>query len=289
MTTLSPAVPGGSRPPRPTGAPTRPNPAVRSIAIGRQRLRVAVRPGDGSRTPLLMINGIGASLELLKPVVDALDPALEVIRFDPPGVGGSPAPNLPYNFFRLSLMVGRMMKVLGHQRFDVLGISWGGGVAQQVAVQMANRVRRVVLVSTGTGSLMVPAHPQVLMRMVTPRRYLNAGYAESIAPLLYGGTTRTNPELARMLHNRTRMGDQLGYFYQLMAGCGWSSLPFLPLLRAPTLILTGDDDPLIPLVNGRVMNRLIPHSTLHVYHGGHLALVTEAPMLAPVIESFLDA
>ena len=71
------------------------------------------------------------------------------------------------------------------------------------------------------------------------------------------------------------------------AGAGWTSVPFLPLLRQPTLIMSGDDDPIIPLVNARLMHRLIPHSQLHIFHGGHLGLVTEAPQLAPVVDCFL--
>jgi pimeloyl-ACP methyl ester carboxylesterase len=91
------------------------------------------------------------------------------------------------------------------------------------------------------------------------------------------------------MHAHSRVGSQAGYLYQLTAGAGWTSLPFLPLLRQPTLILSGDDDPLIPLVNARLMHRLIPGSRLHVYHGGHLGLVTEAAALAPVVDGFLAA
>jgi pimeloyl-ACP methyl ester carboxylesterase len=82
-------------------------------------------------------------------------------------------------------------------------------------------------------------------------------------------------------------GSQAGYMYQLTAGAGWTSVPFLPMLRQPTLILAGDDDPIIPLANARLMHLLIPKSRLHVYHGGHLGLVTEATELAPVVDGFL--
>ena len=68
---------------------------------------------------------------------------------------------------------------------------------------------------------------------------------------------------------------------------GWTSLPFLPCLRQPTLILAGNDDPIIPLVNARLMHRLIRDARLHVYHGGHLGLVSEAAALAPVVDDFL--
>ena len=91
-----------------------------------------------------------------------------MVRFDVPGVGGSPVPKVPYNFALLARSSARLMTTLGYDRFDVLGISWGGGLAQQVAFQHPQRCRRVVLVSTATGSVMVPAGPRVLRKMVTP-------------------------------------------------------------------------------------------------------------------------
>jgi poly(3-hydroxyalkanoate) depolymerase len=270
---------------------------VRSIAVGRQVLRVDVRParrglrpGRRRAAPLLLINGIGASLELLQPLVDELDPALEVIRFDAPGVGGSPLPLGPYRFGGLCGLIVRMLTMLGHDRADVLGISWGGGVAQHLAAFQRDHCRRLVLVSTATGSLMVPAKPTVLARLVTPRRYLDRGYLERAAAELYGGTARTDPErVTAAMHADNRVGSVRGYLYQIVAGAGWTSLPFLPLVRQPTLIMSGDDDPIIPLANARLMHRLIPDSRLHVYHGGHLGLVTEAAQLAPVVDSFLTA
>ena len=147
-----------------------------------------------------------------------------------------------------------------------------------------------MLVSTGTGALMVPARPAVLARMVTPRRYTDRGWLNEIAGELYGGSARTDPAAAAAAMNaHNRVGPRRGYIYQLAAGAGWTSLPLLPRLQQPTLILSGDDDPIIPLVNARLMHRLIPHSRLHVFHGGHLGLVTEAAQLAPVVSDFLTA
>lgn len=272
--------------PTPAAAPT----ALRMIALGRQQLRVAVRPGDGSRTPLLLCNGIGASVEMLQPLVDALDPALEVIRFDVPGIGGSPLPAHPYRFSWLTALLSRLLTELGHAEVDVLGLSWGGGLAQQLAVQHARRVRRLVLVATATGVVMVPASPRVLVHMVTPRRHRDRVYAARIAPTIYGGTARQRPAAASAaLHRDSSPTSRRAYLYQLGAGAWWTSLPFLPLIRQPTLVLAGDDDPLIPLANARVLHALIPRARLHVYRGGHLALVTEAAELAPVVDRFLTA
>jgi poly(3-hydroxyalkanoate) depolymerase len=277
---------------------------LRTVAIGGQPLRIAVRsrrlPFGGNRprlrtrpapadvVPLLLINGIGASLELLDPFVDALDPGIDVIRFDVPGVGGSPLPDRPYRFTGLSRMIGELLTELGYRQADVLGISWGGGVAQQFAFSQRDRCRRLVLVSTGTGALMVPARPSVLAHMVTPRRYTDRGYLEQVAGDLYGGSARTDPTaVVAAMNAHNRVGSPRGYLYQLGAGAGWTSIPFLPFLRQRTLIVSGDDDPIIPLANAKLMHRLIPNSQLHVFHGGHLGLVTEAKIVAPVVSEFL--
>ena len=261
---------------------------MRVLTIGGRSLRVTVRDGAAGWTPLLLCNGIGASLELLQPFVDELDPRRPVIRFDMPGIGGSPAPVIPYHLATLPSLLAGMLDQLGYAQADVLGISWGGGVAQHFAAFHRSSCRRLVLVSTGTGALMVPAKPAVLARMVTPRRYLDRGYLQQVAPILYGGSARTQPQrVAAAMHAHSRVGSPTGYVYQLLAGAGWTSLPFLPLLRQPTLVVAGDDDPIIPLVNARVMQRLIPDARLHVYQGGHLGLVTEAAELAPVVEQFL--
>jgi len=264
---------------------------TRSTLTVRDRvLQVAVRPGDPAWPPLLLCNGIGASLEILQPFVDALDPRRGVIRFDLPGIGGSPLPVLPYHLATLPALLTGLLDRLGHQRADVLGISWGGGLAQQFALRRPRRVRRLVLVATGTGTVMVPGRPRVLRHMLTPRRHRDPGYAVGIAGEIYGGSMRSSPaRAAELLHAGGRRGPDRGYYYQLLAGAGWTSLPLLPLLRRPTLVLAGDDDPLIPLVNGRIMHRLIPGSELVVYRGGHLDLIAEPHRLAPVIERFLRA
>ncbi|QVT81106.1 3-oxoadipate enol-lactonase 2 [Nocardioides aquaticus] len=273
---------------RPQPAPDR----VRNVTVRGITARVSVRPGVGRHThapPLLLCNGIGLSLEGLQAFVDHLDPERGVVRFDVPGVGGSALPPMPYTIAALSSWVTAMMSRLGHRRFDVLGISWGGGLAQQLALQSPRKVRRVVLVATGTGMLMVPGSPEVLRIMSTPRRHRDPGYAAAVAGTIYGGTMRTDPVRgSALLHAATRAGPKRGYYYQLMAMTGWSSLPFLPLVRQPTLVVGGDDDPIIPVANPRMQARLIPRGRLHIYRGGHLALVTEADQLAPVVDAFLD-
>lgn len=252
-------------------------------------IRVSHRPGaDPDQPPLVLLNGIGARLELLAPFVDHLDAAIPVISFDIPGVGGSPGPWTPYRFPGLATMVRRLVRRTGYARADVLGISWGGGLAQQVAWQHPRFCRRVVLCATATGSLMVPASPRVLSKMLTPQRYRDPGHAARIAPQIYGGAMRDRPESAgRVLGTIEGDGSRWGYANQLLAGAGWTSLPLLPFIRQRTLLLAGDDDPIIPLANARIMSALLPRCETHVYADGHLGLVTSAAELGPLVSRFL--
>ncbi len=251
------------------------------MQVGGRQLRVAIRPGTGTGPPLLLCNGIGMRLEALRPFVDALDPAIEVIRFDPPGTGGSQLPNRPYRFTTLALLLREMLQNLGHQQADVLGISWGGGLAQQFALLNPRRCRRLILVATSTGpQTMVPPNPLPPVKNLILRRWGD----------LWGGTAKTDPDaLARALHKARISPLSIGYLYQNTAALGFTTLPLLPLIRQRTLVLTGDQDPIIPVANGRILAAGIPHATLHVYHGGHVELVTRPSLLTPLITSFLAA
>lgn len=251
-----------------------------------QVLRVGIRPGDGAQPPLLLFNGIGANVELVAPFVEALD-GREAIVFDVPGVGGSPAPARPYRPRTLARLAARLLDQLGHRRADVLGVSWGGAPAQQFAFQQAARCRKLVLAATSPGHLMVPAKPSVLLKMASPRRYRDRAYMEHIAGDIYGGAMRRCPELVRRHLRHVRWANDTGYYLQLLAVVGWTSLPWLPLLRQEALVMTGTDDPLVPAVNGRILAALIPKARLVTLDDGHLFLITSARQSAAIICDFL--
>jgi poly(3-hydroxyalkanoate) depolymerase len=253
-----------------------------------QQIRVNVRQGSG--IPLVLCNGIGASLEVLDPLVAHLHHDTPVVRFDVPGTGGSPDSPLPYGLPYLAAVLGKLLKQLGYGGpVDVLGLSWGGALAQQFAFQHPRRCRRLILVSTGTGAIMVPGGPSVLARMLTPRRFLDHDYAAAIAGDIYGGKTRTDPGIIKRLFDQQLMaGSRVGYVHQLLAGSIWTSIFALPLIRKDTLVVAGTDDPIVPVANARILHRLLPHSTLHLHGGGHVDLITNAAELAPVIEMFRD-
>jgi poly(3-hydroxyalkanoate) depolymerase len=263
------------------------------MAVRGRRLRVQVRrPKAPSGPPLLVLNGIGATLDLLDPFVDALPADREIIRLDPPGIGGSPDVLLPYHLTTFAPVVGDLVAQLGHDRVDVLGYSWGGELAQQLVLCRWAQVRRLVLVATSTGALSVPASPRVLGRFLLPRWPQDPTAALAVAADLYGGTVRTHPERAAAALAEIAEGlrrHRRGYALQLAATVGWTSLPVLRLIRARTLVIAGTDDPVIPTANATILGRGLPDARVHHHPGGHLAIVTEARELAGVAAEFLGA
>jgi poly(3-hydroxyalkanoate) depolymerase len=260
-----------------------------TVTVGRQRLRVSVEnPGAGR--PLLLVNGIGATGDLFEPFRAHVRDR-ETIAFDAPGVGGSPTPAYPPTLRTLSGLVAGLVGELGHDRVDVLGLSWGGALAQELARRHPRRVRRLVLVATTPGWVSVPGRPSAVAILASPRRYYSPAYLRRVAPTLYGGSIAQHPELlARHAHLRTtRPPSPRGYLYQMAALRRWTSVPWLHRLDQPTLVVAGDDDPIIPLANARLLARRIPRSRLHVVPGGgHLVLFTGAEPLSGVIRGFLD-
>lgn len=255
--------------------------------IDGRTLRVGVRPGhDPASTPLLLFNGIGANIELVEPFLDAL-PGREAVVFDVPGVGGSPTPKLPYRLRMIARIAAHLLDQLEHDEVDVLGVSWGGTLAQQFAFQFPRRCRRLILAATSPGHLMVPAAPSVLLKMATPRRYREPGYMRTVAGDIYGGAFRDSPELARDVLRHVRWSNDHGYYLQLLATFGWTSLPWLAYIRQPTLVMAGRDDPLVPMVNGRILAHLIPDARLVTVDDGHLFLVTSAAESARLVSEFL--
>jgi poly(3-hydroxyalkanoate) depolymerase len=259
---------------------------IRMVEVGGQALRVGIRRGRAS-PPLLIFNGIGANLELLEPFVAALD-RIEVVAFDMPGIGGSPAPATPYRYSRLVRLTDSLLATLGYRgQVDVLGLSWGGMLAQQYAYANPERCRRLILAATSPGSIMVPGHLPAVGHLTNPRRYSDAEFFRRVAPEIYGGSLRERPDLIDHHIRRVRPPRGVGYLYQLAALWGWTSLPWLHRLRQPTLIMAGTDDPIIPLANARMLANLIPRSKLHTIDDGHLFLITRADEVAPVVRHFL--
>lgn len=168
---------------------------VEMIDVNGTRLRSATRAGSGARPPLVLLNGIGAKLEALNRFIDALNPDIGIIIFDVPGVGGSPKPSRPFRMPDLARTMVDLLAHYGHAQADVLGVSWGGALAQQFAHTCPDHCRRLILASTAPSSMTIPRNPSAMMSMMNPMRFMQKGGMDSSAMKMYGGKLRDDPTL----------------------------------------------------------------------------------------------
>ncbi|WP_373488022.1 alpha/beta fold hydrolase [Blastomonas sp.] len=251
----------------------------RTLRVGRWRFDEGL-----TKPPLLFFNGIGANMEAVAPFAEMLDER-PFITFDMPGVGGSPDPKVPYNAFLMARVADLLLKRFGVEQVDVMGVSWGGAMAQHFALQHPGRVNRLILAATTAGMFMVPGNIKALSKMADPRRYIDPGYMEKHFATLYGGSTKG----AGGHTGRITPPSKIGYLYQLLAMIGWTSAPFLPFLDKPTLIMMGGDDQIVPVINGDILKTLIPNAQLSVIEdGGHLFLLSHLDESLAAIRAHLD-
>lgn len=275
------------------GSPVAPgyDPQLRRAHLPGATLRVAMA-GTASppRPSLLMINGIGASLEMWRPLATQLSQRRQLIMFDAPGTGGSPALRRPMRMRHLAVVVRQLVDEMGLGRVDVLGYSWGGALAQQFTRAEPNRVRRLVLAATTPGVGGQPPSPLVLAMMASSLRFTSPRYLAWAAPRIYGGARRPGSSRRAVLASWGLFPPtRRGYAHQVYAISTWSSLPWLHTVTAPTLLIQGDDDPLVPMRNARMLARRLPGAQLHVAAGGgHLWLLEQPDEAAALISYFLD-
>ena len=214
----------------------------RSITIDTQLvdfrgLRVRMRV-EGNGEPLLLLNGLTRPLESWGPFAESL-PGRTLICFDAPGVGGSPTPILPLSLSTLAALAAAMLDEAAVERSDVLGFSHGGAVAQQLAVNAPGRVRGLVLVSTSCGVGAIAGNNAMT---ALPRR----------------SDARSWPR-----------PDPLGALWHFLAISSWSSIPYLGAIRAPTLVVCGSRDRMVPPANSTLLARRIPDAELATLRAGH--------------------
>jgi pimeloyl-ACP methyl ester carboxylesterase len=264
---------------------------VQEHVVRVEGLRLHVRDvGEGGQ-PLLLINGLGAHTAMWEPLERNL-PGRRLISFDAPGIGNS-APALPLPSIAVSAdLLARLLDQLGLTEVDVLGYSFGGAVAQQFVHAHPERVRRLVLAATlpGWGALL--GEPRSMALAWNPLRYYSSSYYQRTIGALAGGQARSDAAF-RDTHGRERLQFRprwSAYYGQILALSSWSSLPWLETIETPTLVVTGDDDPLVPMANSFLLARRIRRTRLFVAPGeGHLLLFDQHGAAHPHIHDFLSA
>jgi poly(3-hydroxyoctanoate) depolymerase len=285
---------GASPPSVPAEVAPSPKARVLTVTAGRQALRVSVADDHAVTTdapPLLLINGLGANLEMWQPLTAALG-GRALVAFDAPGTGESPAPSFPPRLPSLANTLSTMLDELGLQQVDALGYSFGGALAQQLAKQSPERVRRLILAATTYGLGSRPGSMIAWSMIMTPLRYHSRTALAIIAPYAMGGRSARDPSIVdpHAAARLSRPPSLWGYQSQLSATLGWTSRPWLGRITQRTLVLAGDQDPINPLANGRTLARCIPDARLVVIRGGGHAFLLDQPReAATAIARFVDA
>jgi pimeloyl-ACP methyl ester carboxylesterase len=264
--------------------------APRESVVRARGVEVFVREqGDGH--PLLMINGLGGSVDMWGGTEDGLARVARTIAFDAPGTGRTTTQLWPLTISSLAKLATGLLDELGHERVDVLGFSLGGLIAQQLAYRSPERVRRMALVSTACGWGSMPGTLEALAVIAMPFRYYSRLLYQQTSWLLSpadAALLRRDPTLvAARLDHPPAVGPYLGY---LWAGALWSSLPWLPSVRVPTLVVQGEGDELVPPANALQLARLLPESRVHILADeGHLFVYDAQSAALPLLADFFSA
>lgn len=261
---------------------------LRTFHVRGHRLRVSIR---GAGRPVLLLNGLGASIAMWDALHEDLT-GLQVISFDAPGTGQSSTPVRPYTMAHLADMAADLLDLLGHDRVDVVGYSFGGVLAQTFARNHPHRVRRLALCATTPGWGSVAGDVAAFLAVVTPVRYYSRRVYALTAPALAGSDAEADPAfLERTAAARVQDPPSVpGYWLQLMAAWSWSSLPWLHEIEQPALLVTGTQDRLIPAANSDLIASRLPRArVLRIPRWGHYLMLDRRSGAGAAIAEFLQA
>jgi 3-oxoadipate enol-lactonase len=243
--------------------------------------------GDGPA--LLLIAGIPAIADDWGPLRDRLSAGRRVIAFDNRGSGRSTVTPGPYTTAQLAADAVALLDHLGVARADVFGMSLGGMIAQEVALARPDRVRSLVLGCTHAGPRHAAPQPPEAARAFAMRTDDWPLRMRTLAPFAF--SERVDPQLLRAFiekKSRDVQADE-GYRAQIAAVLSHDTAGRLAGVSARTLVLTGDDDRIIPAASSRLLQERIPAATLHVIDGaGHLFFLERPDETERALRAFLD-
>lgn len=229
----------------------------------------------GSGPQVLFFNGSGGSIEGSQLLINALAKTCQVLAHDQRGLGKTSVPDGPYTMADYAQDAAALLDHVGWQTTNVIGLSFGGMVAQEFAVTFPDRVDRLVLICTSAGGVAGSSYPlhqlaqlptfdrNKALRLLTDTRFTDewlAGHPVD-AEIMHFQEDRPDTQKTKL--------QILGERLQLEARMGHDVTDRLHLITSPTLITAGRFDGIAPLANSQAIAERIPNSTLNVYEGGH--------------------
>jgi 3-oxoadipate enol-lactonase len=233
---------------------------------------------SGTGEPLLLIMGLGYSHEMWHRTRPEMAAHYRTILFDNRGVGKSGVPQGAYSIAQMAADAATVLDAAGVQKAHVFGVSMGGMIAQEFALNYPERVNRLILGCTACGGRDGVAAAQPVLDILLARAGMTAEEgAAAIVPYIYDSSTPRDRVEEDLVIRRRTFPDAAGYMGQLQAIFAWTARDRLANIQAPTLIIHGETDELVPPRNGQILAENIPGSKLLMLPRASHIFVTDQP------------
>jgi 3-oxoadipate enol-lactonase len=243
----------------------------------------------GGGEPLLLIMGLGYSHRMWHRTTPVVSQRFRTIQFDNRGVGDSDVPPGPYPIAVMAADAAAVLDAAGVRCADIYGVSMGGMIAQEFALQYPERVRRLILGCTACGGPNVVRADDEVNRVVMARGKMTLEEGiEAMVPYIYdSGTPRARIEEDLAIRRRT-YPSAAGYIGQLQGILSWESYSRLGRISAPTLVIHGECDRLVPPGNGQLVAEAIPEAKfVAIPNASHLYMTDQPETSHEIVMSFL--
>lgn len=245
---------------------------------------------EGAGAPLLLIMGLGWSAHAWHRTRPVLSKTYRTIVLDNRGVGRSEAPAGPYSIVQMAADAAAVLNAARVNAAHVFGVSMGGMIAQEFALQYPQKVRSLILGCTAAGGPQAVRAEEDALQVLMTRGQNPDQFAKAIAPFIYDAGTAAEQIEEDTALRRKWYPSADAYFAQLQAIMAWEGYSRLEKIKAPTLVMHGENDRLVPPENARLIAARIPSAKLMIVPRASHIFTTDQPEAAhAAILDFLGA
>jgi pimeloyl-ACP methyl ester carboxylesterase len=249
---------------------------------------------SGAGPRLLFLNGSGSSIATSELLIKLFTSDFEVVAHDQRGLGESEIPPGPYTMADYAADAAALLDHVGWETTRVVGVSFGGMVAQELAVTWPERVERLVLSCTSPGGAAGASYPLHTLEAMTAdeRARVQIQLLDTRFDREWLASHPNDRGLVEMMAARRNVAktqeQSRGEAEQLRARAGLDVGDRLHRITCPTLVAAGRYDGIAPFANSEAIAQRVPNAELRIYEGGH-AFFAQDPKALPEILDFLAA
>jgi pimeloyl-ACP methyl ester carboxylesterase len=245
---------------------------------------------QGHGVPVLLIMGLGYSSDMWYRIRPVLAAHYRIIALDNRGVGRSDVPPGPYPIALMASDAAAVLDAAGIESAHVFGVSMGGMIAQEFALQYPQRVRSLILGCTAAGGpTAVRAEPEAIQMLTRREKMSREQAAEAAVPFIYDPATPRERIDEDIAIRRPWFPSPEGYAAQLQGVFGWEAYSRLGQIIAPTLVIHGESDRLVAPGNAKLIaERILGAKLVMIPHASHLFLTDQTEVSLHAILPFLN-